>query len=75
MPTYIYRCTICEREAEVVHGMTVDVVVPCATCGGQTRRRPAWSGRVGHNPFDVMLEKMDKNFAAWKQRQRRKKHG
>lgn len=37
MPTYDYRCTDCDKEFEMTHGVD-DTVESCPDCGGKVRR-------------------------------------
>jgi putative FmdB family regulatory protein len=41
MPTYEYRCTKCENQFEVFHGIHERTVRKCPRCGGRARRVPA----------------------------------
>ncbi len=38
MPTYDYRCTVCGREVEVVHGIYGTGPQTCEACGGAMRK-------------------------------------
>lgn len=38
MPTYAYRCTICEHRFDAVQRMAADSLTECPTCGGFIRR-------------------------------------
>ena len=38
MPTYGYRCNVCNGEFDVWQKMTDDAVAACPTCGGASRR-------------------------------------
>ena len=41
MPTYEYRCTKCENQFEVFHGIKDRTIRKCPRCGGRARRVPA----------------------------------
>jgi putative FmdB family regulatory protein len=45
MPTYEYRCTKCEHQFEVFHGIKDRTVRKCPRCGSRARKVPA--GGVG----------------------------
>ena len=38
MPTYDYRCTACDREVEVMHGISESGPQTCEDCGGAMRK-------------------------------------
>ena len=38
MPTYDYRCTACDREVEVMHGINDSGPATCEHCGGAMRK-------------------------------------
>jgi putative FmdB family regulatory protein len=38
VPIYDYRCTVCGREVEVVHGIHDRGPAECASCGGAMRK-------------------------------------
>jgi putative FmdB family regulatory protein len=38
VPTYDYRCTVCGREVEVVHGIHEPGPSTCEACGGSMRK-------------------------------------
>ena len=38
MPTYDYRCTACDREVEVMHGINDSGPATCQHCGGAMRK-------------------------------------
>lgn len=39
MPTYVYRCTKCDLELELVQKMTDDPIVTCPECGTETLKK------------------------------------
>jgi putative FmdB family regulatory protein len=41
MPTYVYRCTQCEHEFELFHGIKDDSVKRCPRCRHKALRVPA----------------------------------
>jgi len=41
MPTYEYRCTKCEHQFEVFHGIKDRTVRKCPRCGSRARKVPA----------------------------------
>ncbi len=38
MPTYDYRCTVCEHRFEAFQAMSADPLTDCPVCGGQVER-------------------------------------
>ena len=38
MATYTYRCTVCNEEKDVTHGMTEDPEVTCDACGAKMKK-------------------------------------
>jgi putative FmdB family regulatory protein len=41
MPTYHYRCTKCEHEFELFHGIRDESTRRCPRCKGKAKRVPA----------------------------------
>ena len=38
MPIYVYRCTECAQEVELIHGIHADGPTTCEVCGGAMRK-------------------------------------
>lgn len=39
MPTYVYRCTKCDVELEIVQKITDEPIVTCPECGTETLKK------------------------------------
>lgn len=39
MPTYEYKCTVCNFKAEIKHGINKDALLYCPSCGGFWKRQ------------------------------------
>lgn len=72
MPVYVYGCDEDKghERVEVAHGMGESVTMFCQVCGAGMHRVPQ-AFRWGRSAWDVLAEKMDKKYTAWREMRRK----
>jgi len=64
MAFYDYRCSKCESEFEVTHGMMEKPRVKCPECGSKASKMPSACGIVVHGGCDKMRDSIVRNTEA-----------
>jgi len=69
MPTYIYKCSVCDDRQEAVHSITVDPIVECLLCASPCVRVMCAPGVVykgsGFYRNDKEFGKADESGVVW----------
>lgn len=73
MANYTYECPKCESQKEVTHKMLDSPTHICVNCGIEMFKRVPIRVVVGYNPFDLLFEKQDEKWRAYKARKNKEK--